>query len=131
MIYIIKSLECNRLFNNIVFCTIISWDVPFEIRDSWSPISLITIVMKVLISCTENPNIFIEVLDELELLIDKKVIFTEPKYGEHPIYFTFVRRIQLSPPGCLSIKVVKSYKLSCILQKPSALSSSLFPSNHL
>jgi hypothetical protein len=35
--------------------------------------------MKVLISCTENPNIFIEVLDELELFIDKKVIFDEKK----------------------------------------------------
>jgi hypothetical protein len=33
--------------------------------------------MKVLISCTENPKIFIEVLDELELFIDKKVIFDE------------------------------------------------------
>jgi hypothetical protein len=30
--------------------------------------------MKVLISCTENPNFFIEFLDELELFIDKKVI---------------------------------------------------------
>jgi hypothetical protein len=35
--------------------------------------------MKVLISCTENPKIFIEVLDELELFIDKKVIFNEKK----------------------------------------------------
>jgi hypothetical protein len=35
--------------------------------------------MKVLISCTENPKKFIEVLDELELLIDKKVIFDEKK----------------------------------------------------
>jgi hypothetical protein len=35
--------------------------------------------MKVLISCTENPNLFIEVLDELELFIDKKVIFDEKK----------------------------------------------------
>jgi hypothetical protein len=40
---------------------------------------LFTIVMKVLISCTENPKIFIEVLDELELFIDKKVIFDEKK----------------------------------------------------
>jgi hypothetical protein len=40
---------------------------------------LFTIVMKVLISCTENPNIFIEVLDELELFIDEKVIFDEKK----------------------------------------------------
>jgi hypothetical protein len=31
--------------------------------------------MKVLISCTENSNIFIEILNELELFIDKKVIF--------------------------------------------------------
>jgi hypothetical protein len=31
--------------------------------------------MKVLISCTENPKILIEVLDELEHFIDKKVIF--------------------------------------------------------
>jgi hypothetical protein len=35
--------------------------------------------MKLLISCTENPKIFIEVLDELELFIDKKVIFDEKK----------------------------------------------------
>jgi hypothetical protein len=35
--------------------------------------------MKVLISCTENPNFFIEVLDELELFNDKKVIFDEKK----------------------------------------------------
>jgi hypothetical protein len=35
--------------------------------------------MKVLISCTENPNFFIEVLDELELFMDKKVIFDEKK----------------------------------------------------
>jgi hypothetical protein len=33
--------------------------------------------MKVLISYTENPILFIEVLDELELFIDKKVIFDE------------------------------------------------------
>jgi hypothetical protein len=33
--------------------------------------------MKVLIPCTENPNIFTELLDELELFIDKKVIFDE------------------------------------------------------
>jgi hypothetical protein len=36
---------------------------------------LFTIVMKVLVSCTENSNFFIKVLDELELFIDKKVIF--------------------------------------------------------
>jgi hypothetical protein len=45
---------------------------------------LFTIVMKVLISCTENPNFFIEVLDELELLIDKKVIFDETKISIGP-----------------------------------------------
>jgi hypothetical protein len=38
-----------------------------------------SVVMKVLISCTENPKIFIEVLKELELFIDKKVIFNEKK----------------------------------------------------
>jgi hypothetical protein len=36
--------------------------------------------MKILISCTENPKNFIEVLDELELFIDKKVIFYEKKF---------------------------------------------------
>jgi hypothetical protein len=36
--------------------------------------------MKVLISCTENPNFFIEVLDELELFIDKKVIFEKKNF---------------------------------------------------
>jgi hypothetical protein len=35
--------------------------------------------MKVLISCTEKPRFLIEVLDELELFIDKKVIFDEKK----------------------------------------------------
>jgi hypothetical protein len=35
--------------------------------------------MKVLISCTENPKKIIEVLDELELFIDKKPIFHEKK----------------------------------------------------
>jgi hypothetical protein len=35
--------------------------------------------MKVLISCTENPKNFIEVMDELELFIDKKVIFDKKK----------------------------------------------------
>jgi hypothetical protein len=37
--------------------------------------------MKVLISCTENPKKFIEVLDELELFIDKKVIFDEKQFS--------------------------------------------------
>jgi hypothetical protein len=40
--------------------------------------------MKVLISFTEKPNIFIEVLDELELFIDKKVIFDEKKISVGP-----------------------------------------------
>jgi hypothetical protein len=35
--------------------------------------------MKVLILCTENPKIFIEVLDVLELFIDEKMIFGEKK----------------------------------------------------
>jgi hypothetical protein len=35
--------------------------------------------MKVLISCTENPKKFIEDLNELELCIDKNVIFDEKK----------------------------------------------------
>jgi hypothetical protein len=34
-----------------------------------------------MISCTENLKICIEVLDELELLIDKKVIFDENKFS--------------------------------------------------
>jgi hypothetical protein len=37
--------------------------------------------MKVLISCTEKPKIFIEVLDELELFIDKKVIIDEKNFS--------------------------------------------------
>jgi hypothetical protein len=41
---------------------------------------LFTIVMKVLISCTENPKFFIE----LELCIDKKVIFDEKKISVGP-----------------------------------------------
>jgi hypothetical protein len=45
---------------------------------------LFTIVIKVLILCTENPKFFIEVLDELELLIDKKVIIEEKKISVGP-----------------------------------------------
>jgi hypothetical protein len=41
--------------------------------------------MKVLISCTENPTKFIEILDELELFIDYKVIFDEKQISVgHP-----------------------------------------------
>jgi hypothetical protein len=40
--------------------------------------------MKVLISCTENPKIYIEVLDELVLFIDKKVIFDENFFSIDP-----------------------------------------------
>jgi hypothetical protein len=40
--------------------------------------------MKVLFLCTEKPKIFIEVLDELELFIDKKVIFDEKKISVGP-----------------------------------------------
>jgi hypothetical protein len=40
--------------------------------------------MKVLISCTENPKNFAEVLDKLELFIDKKVIFDEKKISVGP-----------------------------------------------
>jgi hypothetical protein len=40
---------------------------------------LFTIVMKVLVSGTDNPNLLIEVLDELELFIDKKIIFDGKK----------------------------------------------------
>jgi hypothetical protein len=40
--------------------------------------------MKVLISCTENPKNCIEVLDELEFFIDKKVIFYEKKISVGP-----------------------------------------------
>jgi hypothetical protein len=40
--------------------------------------------MKVLISCTEKPKFFIEVLDELELFIDNKVIFDEKKISVGP-----------------------------------------------
>jgi hypothetical protein len=46
---------------------------------------LFTIVMKVLISCTENPKLCIKVLDELELFIDKKVIFDEIFFFGVPI----------------------------------------------
>jgi hypothetical protein len=40
--------------------------------------------MKVLISSTENPNFFIEVLDELDLFIDQKVIFDEKQISVGP-----------------------------------------------
>jgi hypothetical protein len=38
----------------------------------------------VLISCTENPKKFIEVLDDLELFIDEKVIFDEKNFSVGP-----------------------------------------------
>jgi hypothetical protein len=41
--------------------------------------------MKVLISCTENPKKCMEVLDELELFIDKKEIFDEKKISVGPL----------------------------------------------
>jgi hypothetical protein len=55
--------------------------------------------MKVLISCTENPKFFIEVLDELELFIDKKVIFDEKKISVGPprLSENFVIRITFFP----------------------------------
>jgi hypothetical protein len=40
--------------------------------------------MKVLILYTEKPKIFIEILDELELFIDNKVIFDEKKISVGP-----------------------------------------------
>jgi hypothetical protein len=40
--------------------------------------------MKVLISCMENPKFFIEVLEELEPFIDKKVIFDETNFSVGP-----------------------------------------------
>jgi hypothetical protein len=47
--------------------------------------------MKVLISCTEEPKNFIEVLDELELFIDKKVIFDDrsENFVIHITFFPF------------------------------------------
>jgi hypothetical protein len=48
--------------------------------------------MKELISCTENPKFVIEVLDELELFIDKKVIFDEKKISVGPPAAPFVRK---------------------------------------
>jgi hypothetical protein len=54
--------------------------------------------MKVLISCTENPKIFIEVLDESELFIDKKVIFDEKKFQSvRRLSTNFVIRITFFP----------------------------------
>jgi hypothetical protein len=46
---------------------------------------LFTIVMKVLISCTEKPIFFIGVLDESELFIDKKVIFDEKNFFQSAV----------------------------------------------
>jgi hypothetical protein len=40
--------------------------------------------MKEMISCTENPKKFIEVLDELGLFVDKKVIFDGKKISVGP-----------------------------------------------
>jgi hypothetical protein len=48
--------------------------------------------MKVLIPSTENPKIFIDVLDELELFIDKQVI-------SDGFFFPSVRRAAPSAVG--------------------------------
>jgi hypothetical protein len=53
--------------------------------------------MKVLISCTEKPKIFIELLDELELFIDKKVIFDEKKISVCRLSANFVIHITFFP----------------------------------
>jgi hypothetical protein len=53
--------------------------------------------MKVLISCTENPKFFIEVLDELELFTDKKMIFAEKKIAVCRLSTNFVIRITFFP----------------------------------
>jgi hypothetical protein len=54
--------------------------------------------MKVWVPCTENPIIFIEVLDELQFFIDKIVIFSEkyflgsrlkPSMGSHTKVWAF------------------------------------------
>jgi hypothetical protein len=68
------------------YCIFSHLDEFFRIapKQKFSFYFLFTIVMKVLISCTENPKIFIEVLDELELFIDKKVIFDEKKISVGP-----------------------------------------------
>jgi hypothetical protein len=54
--------------------------------------------MKVLNLCTENTNFFIEVLNELELFIDKKVIFD---FGlpppPRPLSAYFLIRITIFP----------------------------------
>jgi hypothetical protein len=47
----------------------------FLFEDFFSIFTFYLVVIKVLISCTENPKFFIKVLDEL----DKKVIFDEKK----------------------------------------------------
>jgi hypothetical protein len=49
--------------------------------------------MKVLILCTENPKFFIEVLGELELFIDKRVIFDEKKIAVCRLSANFVIHI--------------------------------------
>jgi hypothetical protein len=53
--------------------------------------------MKVLISCTEKPIIFIEVLDELEILIDKKVIFVGPPSAVCHLSANFVIHMTVFP----------------------------------
>jgi hypothetical protein len=54
--------------------------------------------MKEFISCTENPNFLIEVLNELELFIDKKVIFDEKKISAVcRLSANFVIRITFQP----------------------------------
>jgi hypothetical protein len=56
--------------------------------------------MKVLISCREKLKFFSEVLDELELFIDKKLIFYEKKISVGPprrLSANFVIRITFFP----------------------------------
>jgi hypothetical protein len=47
---------------------------------------IFTTVMKILVSCTENRNFFIKVLNELRLFIDKKVIFSKKKIRRFAIF---------------------------------------------
>jgi hypothetical protein len=54
--------------------------------------------MKVLTSCTDNPKSFNEVLDELEIFIDKKVIFDGEKiFVRRLLSANFVIRITFFP----------------------------------
>jgi hypothetical protein len=64
---------------------------------NWPFDFIFTILMKVLVSCMENPNLFIEVLDKLGHFIDKNVDFDQNKISFSRLSPNFVLPITFFP----------------------------------